>query len=765
MMSNNKILTVSYGTFSCTLEGFDDSFGTMKAIAEYFRDLAADDRYFGAEPPQPDAEMLARIAQKEVSRRVHAREQDGKIVLSALEDGREDQAAAVPAAEVAATADAVAKAPPADSPTDAAPLAPAEDTTDDVAADAVADVDTAAEDAVIAEAPVGENAIEVEDQPDTVAQEDQDTAVLAQEAVEHPAEEIKDDVSAEVAEEENDIVPGQPDAAVEAFFAEMTTDNAQAEFEDEIAEDEAPTAPIIPQATPAPVSEVPAQDSIAAKLQRIRAVVAQHDDSAEDDDYAEDQHADFKAPEEATIAPAIAEAEAVTTADAIAEARHDIEDALNADDAADQAMGEAELLEDEDDDYSAILSRLQQSDAADEAQEYAHIEEDDMPETDDALANLFGTDDDADDDNTDDAEAHYIAAQVTEIEVAAPEAAEAPEHPAAPRARVIKVKRADLEAAIERGVLEEYDDADDDDAADDFDVSHDNINDTKGLDDLAPAKSASTSLSFEDERELALELSALERDIESDPSRAEDANDSHGIRAANARNVLPEIEDETTGDMSRLMAEADHQMDEPESTTRRNAFAHLRAAVAAKKADAAIGISDDKDEKDDAYRSDLAEVVRPRRPVSGSVRTARPAEARPGPLKLVAEQRIDVVTPRPAGPVRPRRVAAAAVQVEAPQADGSSFAEYADEMGAASLPELLEAAAAYMAFVEGFEQFSRPQLMTKVRQVGPEDGFSREDGLRSFGQLLRSGKIEKIKSGRFTVSDDIGYRPDQRAAG
>ena len=70
-----------------------------------------------------------------------------------------------------------------------------------------------------------------------------------------------------------------------------------------------------------------------------------------------------------------------------------------------------------------------------------------------------------------------------------------------------------------------------------------------------------------------------------------------------------------------------------------------------------------------------------------------------------------------------------------------------------------------MAFVEGFEQFSRPQLMTKVRQVGPEDGFSREDGLRSFGQLLRSGKIEKIKGGRFTVSDDIGYRPDQRAAG
>ena len=707
MMSNNKILTVSYGTFSCTLEGFDDSFGTMKAIAEYFRDLASDDRYFGAEPPQPDAEMLSRIAQKEISRRVEVREHEGKIVISATPD--EDQvtleAPALATTQANVQAEALIAAEAA-----RATLAQAEENAEharvqaEAEAKAAADADaTRLENARLEAARVEEVRLEAERQE---AQPVQEEATI--EPIETPAEEIVP----------RDLAAELPEA--EAFFASSSDESEN----DDTEVNSVATAPIAQVAAASEAHD----DSIAAKLQRIRAVVSNADQASDEEDFSEDQHAeDFgsNAVEETHYAVTndttdddsfdIADF-SVDTSDATetkadfdvqAEAIADIEAASQADDFADVQADQTAM---DDDDMSAILARLEGSkfDAAED--EIVLIET--IEETADG-ENLFddtiyaGDDALIDVDLEDDLEPKRIA-------------------------RVIKVKRADLEAAIAQGDLEEIEEGDD------------------------------SSLSDADEAELALDLANVEinlADLEDPESESLFEDDT--FEEAIAPQSLPQIDGSDDDDLSRLLAEADQQMDDEEGKQSRDAFLHLKAAVAVKKADAGLA-EPTAEEEEVAYRSDLATAVKPRRPSAGGARSERPTQTeRPAPLKLVAEQRVDAAGLDTRGPVRPRRVA---LQEAAVNNEAESFVEFAEDMGASELPDLLEAAAAYMSFVEGREQFSRPQLMNKVRSVEKEN-FSREDGLRSFGKLLRAGKIEKIKGGRFTVTNDIGYRPDARAVG
>ena len=732
MMNNNKILTVSYGTFSCTLEGFDDSFGTMKAIAEYFRDLSSEDRYFGAEPAQPDAEMLAHIAQKEISRRVEARQQDGQIVLSAQTP--EDPAAPAqpaPAPEAAETPKAPAAPQPQVSSTAAGPsvvstsFAPRRPKEISAYYDAYRINALKSAEAEAAPAPQAEAAAPRDEvvSRDVAAPKPEATQAEAAPASAAPAPEV-------------DIVPGQPDEDVEAFFAdsprnEVTVDDQDAEIQ--------------------PVA-APVVDSIAAKLQRIRAVVANQDAPAAPQPQVFDDEDTIDAED--------------STDDVIANAINDIQGALDADDTVEDIAQSSDLEAEAEEDVAA---------AQESEEQHEDVAADEVEEAD--------------------------AAQVD-----ADETGEA-EEDTAPRGRVLKVKRADIDRAIAEGELEEVEE----DAP--------AVLDKPEKPALRIQRDPESTLSDEDEEDLARELAELEATLSSAaadtltdaPEEAEEAvvdeddapeeetaeedsqedtaqeetldidvseDDAEEVqaevqadtaaepeaeapKAAPQRRSLPTLDADSGPDMNRLLAETDNQMDEPEAATRRDAITHLRAAVAAKKADMALGAPDAAERENNAYRSDLAEVVKPRRPASTTARTERPAEPRPAPLKLVAAQRIDTDQPRNVAPVRPRRVAAVA-PAPVPQAGG--FAEFAEEMGATQLPDLLEAAAAYMAFVEGMDDFSRPQLMNTVRQGGAED-FSREEGLRSFGQLLRTGKLQKLEGGRFKASEQIGFQPDARAAG
>jgi len=214
-------------------------------------------------------------------------------------------------------------------------------------------------------------------------------------------------------------------------------------------------------------------------------------------------------------------------------------------------------------------------------------------------------------------------------------------------------------------------------------------------------------------------------------------------------------------DVSRLMDKVGEQLDDPDTSTKRNTYSQMRTAIAVTEAERNDPGKLGQQDADEGFRSDLTSVVSPRRPEI-QVTSMRPASDASAPLKLVAEQRVDNPD-RDEGPVTPRRVKADSEEDETSEEGG--FALFAQEQGAQSLPDLLEAAAAYLSFIEGQEQFSRPQLMNKIRSL-KQDDFNREESLRSFGQLLRDGKIEKAGGGRFAASTQIGFRPDdERAAG
>ncbi len=599
MDGSTKILTVSYGTFSCTLEGFEDPLGAMRDIAEYFRDLAADDRYFGAEPPTPDVEMLQNIAEKEVNRRVEARLSDTGVALRQVDHKPEP--------------DLVQPEPEAEDPSNTPDA-------DDAIAARVA---SAARESSAAEA----------DTPDT------GSGPLT----------FDDDFL--MADEPEDVLAVDPSARVAA--------------------------------------DGPAE-SVAEKLRRIRAVVSRNIESK----------ATPEAPKEGG-------------------------DAAQASQKRDRALTEtieqitADLAEDEETEPEGTVAEAVASEPDVDAAEDTTSDENAEPKPAEKLGRdtsepLWVRDDQAEDEGED-----------QDVLLAEPDASDADDGDF-DAAESLFTSDDKAEASSEAEA--KADDAEDDDEGIERRIS----------DIIGNLSERINEENEEDNPEDDAEIESL---------------DASGAQTGAVRHPVTRLlSNDQDGDVGRLMAETDTKLNEDDVVRRRRVISQMRAAVAATKADRLVSRQVPREAVEELerspYRNDLSQAVRTNK---GGAESGGRAKTASPPLVLVSSQRVDSKE--------------AFGDSEETSDIPEDFADFAATMGAKELPELLEAAAAYTVFGEGHPSFTRPEIMKRVAAVDPTIRMSREESLRSFGQLLRQGKFRKLERGQFTIDQDTKFNPKHRIAG
>ncbi len=806
MVSVSKILTVSYGTFSCTLEGFDEPFTTMKAIAEYFRDLASEDRYFGAEPPTPDAQMLHQIAENAIQKRVSAQVGDNSVTLRA-DEGRD-------ADDDAATAKVEAFKPaPEQAPVQAAEPVATQPATEEVgkASAGAPKLEDEIEDALAARrAQLGTDGDTADSTPDSPAPEqgyeedevnaadpvnapivesvagklariralvaaDRNAALAASEQAreddtqeELAAEPASDFAAFEpVSEEVSESHTETPEAEVASSNSDQDDDEAQIVSQDPIED---------PAEAPAEVSESGTEDELSAwdaaesdaETTSDEAILAAISTDAKDDtqeDTAENSEAD-------------------EPADAVTSDEADLSDVIG------QAMSDDDASDDEATGTAPEPVAETETETETEAKADAPVEADDSFE--DALAAALddtasddgadGADGEASDSDTPDQSAtqadpttELASADVTEVaEIASlsEETAEQEDDEAITpsmselvqmrRVRVLKVRRSVVEAAEAKASA-------------------------KAL------ESKPLELDGATEDTTAEDASAKESSAEGDAhADLPDLPKTRPARAQSGRDRLAQIGIAHDGPaVERIIAATNDRLEEDDNRRRVNAISHLKAAVAATNAErqARGGAEPVSDEAAD-YRQDLQNVVRrPARTPRGqggntaermddyeaagaetgfdTAPAATTVRERPAPLVLVSEQRIDAPSDHALELLQKRRILTGNSEPATQEdlEDARSFSEFAEELGASELTDLLEAAAAYVSFVEGRPHFTRPHIMGHVAQAQADRGYSREDGLRSFGTLLRNGTIRKLKRGQFVIADDSKFAPEARYAG